>query len=195
MTSLSVINTPIRRDAEGRYSLNDLHKAAVAAGANKRAKEPSKFLKSESVKSLVKELDLDNPINIKEGRNGGTYAPKPVAIEYLRWAYGSKASLMICEKIEGLEALLEALDSFEIPDDLPDMYVYAIREKESGRIKIGISKDPERRMKQLQTGNSQELELVAYKKADNKYKDEKELHLLHSDKKLRGEWFASSVCL
>lgn len=85
--------------------------------------------------------------------------------------------------------IIKALNEFEIPDDLPDMYVYAIREKQTGNIKIGISKDPEERLKQLQIGNSSDLELVTYKKADNRFKDEKALHLGAMAYHIRGEWF------
>ncbi len=43
MNNLMVIDgIEVRRDAYGRYSLNDLHRAAVASGANARTKEPGK---------------------------------------------------------------------------------------------------------------------------------------------------------
>ena len=45
MNNLMVIDgIEVRRDAYGRYSLNDLHRAAVASGANARTKEPGKVL-------------------------------------------------------------------------------------------------------------------------------------------------------
>ena len=48
MNNLMVIDgIEVRRDAYGRYSLNDLHRAAVASGANARTKEPGKFLSSQ----------------------------------------------------------------------------------------------------------------------------------------------------
>ncbi len=46
----------VSRDAYGRYSLNDLHRAAVASGANARTKEPGKFLSSQQIIELVAEL-------------------------------------------------------------------------------------------------------------------------------------------
>ena len=90
MTSLSVLNIQIRRDSEGRYSLNDLHKAAVAAGANKRTKEPSKFLASQSVQDFVSELDTQNPgiatlVQLKGGKIQGTFAVELLAIRYAAW--------------------------------------------------------------------------------------------------------------
>jgi hypothetical protein len=94
----------------------------------------------------------------------------------------------IVSKITGYQSILNALNNFEAPDDLPDMYVYAIQE-EGGAVKIGISRDPEQRLKQLQTGNSKKLTLVAVRKAENRYADEKHLHNLSKPYLVRGEWF------
>lgn len=93
-----------------------------------------------------------------------------------------------------LADILSALDAFDVPEDIVDMYVYAIREKETGRLKIGISRNPQERLKQLQTGNSSELELVAYKKAEN-YQDEQLAHEANSQYWIRGEWFSSNASL
>lgn len=92
-------------------------------------------------------------------------------------------------QIRDSKLILEALNDFEVPEELPDMYVYAIREQETGRVKLGISKDPEQRLRTLQTGNSSKLELVAYKKAENRFKDEQQLHKLAANEHIRGEWF------
>lgn len=103
----------------------------------------------------------------------------------------SKAAVSsIVAQISDSKAIIRALQDFEVPDDLPDMYVYAIRESESGRVKVGISRNPETRLKQLQTGNSQHLELVAYRKAENRYQDEAATHQLLGDCHVRGEWFS-----
>jgi predicted GIY-YIG superfamily endonuclease len=103
--------------------------------------------------------------------------------------YSLIARLKIISRLEEY-AVIAAINEFEIPEDLPDMYVYAIRESDTRNIKIGISKDPEQRLKQLQTGNSQKLELVAYRKAENRYKDEASLHLTHKAEQVRSEWFS-----
>ena len=58
MNNLMVIDgIEVRRDAYGRYSLNDLHRAAVASGANARTKEPGKFLSSQQITELVQEFE------------------------------------------------------------------------------------------------------------------------------------------
>lgn len=98
MNNLMVIDgIEVRRDAYGRYSLNDLHRAAVASGANARTKEPGKFLSSQQITELVQELiDTQNlgvgsfnettqnlgskPVSKIEGRNGGTYVCKGTGV-------------------------------------------------------------------------------------------------------------------
>lgn len=91
------------------------------------------------------------------------------------------------------DLILDALQNFDVPDDLPDMYVYAIREQDTGNIKLGISRDPQQRLLQLQTGNSSPLELVAYHKADNRFHDERVLHTDAAAYKIRGEWFQAGA--
>jgi hypothetical protein len=96
----------------------------------------------------------------------------------------------------GRHAVMEAIDGMDL--DIPDtdaLYVYAIREVDGGRIKIGISKDPERRLKQLQTGSSSELELVAMREATGGFADEKEIHRLNESVRIHGEWFESNASL
>ena len=107
--------------------------------------------------------------------------------------YDSGIVMKIATAAEQSIDIMKALQSFEIPDELPDMYVYAIRECSTGNIKLGISKDPEARVKQLQNGNSGALELVAYKRAVNRFKDEASLHELASDNNIKGEWFSKDA--
>jgi len=56
LMALTVVNTSIRRDALGRYCLNDLHQAAVAAGYNQRATEPGQFFRSKRVQMVFDRL-------------------------------------------------------------------------------------------------------------------------------------------
>ena len=83
MNNLMVIDgIEVRRDAYGRYSLNDLHRAAVASGANARTKEPGKFLSSQQTVELVHELTNTqnlgvDPVSVIHGGNErGTYVCK-----------------------------------------------------------------------------------------------------------------------
>lgn len=86
---MAISGVQIREDRSGRYCLNDLHRAAVADGENKRTKEPSKFLAAGHAAELVGELTTQNPgsfpVRTVEGRNGGTYACKEIVYAYAMW--------------------------------------------------------------------------------------------------------------
>ena len=92
-----------------------------------------------------------------------------------------------------LKSLLDAFENFDVPKDMQDMFVYAIQEEESGRIKLGISRDPHARVAQLQTGNSQKLTLLAYYKADDGFKSEADAQNRAGAYHIRGEWFNSNA--
>lgn len=90
---VTIASTAIRKDAHGRYSLNDLHKAAVA---NKQATEnhaPAQFLRNDGVKAFIAALDArqgdvqnrTSVHSVKGGKSQGTYAVELVAIRYAAW--------------------------------------------------------------------------------------------------------------
>lgn len=55
--SITVFDKTIRTDADGRFCLNDLHKAAMANGKATKSQRPGVFLDSNSVKGFIAELD------------------------------------------------------------------------------------------------------------------------------------------
>lgn len=61
-------------------------------------------------------------------------------------------------------------------------------DNEEFRVKIGFSKDPQNRIKTLQTGNSRTLEIMGWIESDNRSL-EKQLHTKYEANRLRGEWF------
>lgn len=69
--------------------------------------------------------------------------------------------------------------------------VYLLRT--NNQYKIGIAKDVNKRIKQLQTGNSQEIELIDSFESEYANKIEKALHNKYSYVKESGEWFTLSV--
>lgn len=101
---LVLCNTIVRRDAAKRYCLNDLHKAAVANGANKRSTEPGKFFRSPRTQSLIQILREESAapnwgnaptkettpiwggfielVSTTEGRGGATYVCLELVIAY-----------------------------------------------------------------------------------------------------------------
>ena len=66
-------------------------------------------------------------------------------------------------------------------------HLYIIQSDFTGMIKIGRSKDPQRRLKQLQTGNPNKLKLIASFKGQG-WK-EKILHENLEKFRKEGEWF------
>ncbi len=98
MNALIIANTQIRRDEAGRYCLNDIHEAAVAAGHDYKrtqvanwlrldqTKELTQFLRSEELKTESEELE---PLIGQAGRYGGTYAVKELVYAYAMWISAS----------------------------------------------------------------------------------------------------------
>ena len=70
--------------------------------------------------------------------------------------------------------------------------VYFIYEGDSDYCKIGVSEDPEFRVKRLQCGNRNELVLYAYIESNEAYQLEKKLHRQFKNCYERGEWFKVS---
>lgn len=76
----------IRQDEEGRYCLNDVHKAAGGLGHQR----PSKWLATAQADDLVSELEAQNratkPVSIRKGQGvSGTYVTKELVYTYAMW--------------------------------------------------------------------------------------------------------------
>lgn len=69
------------------------------------------------------------------------------------------------------------------------MHLYIIQSDVTGAFKIGRSKDPVKRLKQLQTGSPYKLKLICV--LHEQGKKEKDLHkrLNESGRRCKGEWF------
>jgi len=72
-------------------------------------------------------------------------------------------------------------------------YIYLILSLENSYYKIGVSRCPQKRIKQLQTGNSSELKLIETYQSEYADLIEKTLHRRYSYLKKEGEWFNLSV--
>jgi hypothetical protein len=88
MNNLTIDTFTIKQDADGRYSLNDLHKAA--GGENKH--RPVYYFSLDSTKELIQEItsqgrDSDfDPIKVSRGgRTPGTYVCPEVVVAYGMW--------------------------------------------------------------------------------------------------------------
>ena len=69
-------------------------------------------------------------------------------------------------------------------------YIYLIRNCENDTYKIGVTKnDPQKRVKQLQTGCSSPLDLLYSFETEYPYRLEKMLHTKFILHKVEGEWY------
>jgi len=72
-------------------------------------------------------------------------------------------------------------------------YVYLIQSLVNSNYKIGVSKHPNKRVAQLQTGNSSKLRLVEVYQSEFAYQIEKALQQRYSYLRKEGEWFYMSI--
>lgn len=87
-----IAGVEITTDAEGRFNLNALHQAHLAANPrmHRNSKQPADWMKLDGTRELVEEIsnseDLRfSPIESKAGRYGGTFAHELLAISYAGW--------------------------------------------------------------------------------------------------------------
>ncbi|MDZ5633970.1 KilA-N domain-containing protein [Janthinobacterium sp. GMG1] len=82
---ITIANTLIAVDKEGRFCLNDLHKAG---GAESRH-QPAFFFRRSEIQELEAELNSapaqSLPTITTQGRNGGTYVCKELVYAYAMW--------------------------------------------------------------------------------------------------------------
>ncbi|MCW4151906.1 KilA-N domain-containing protein [Halomonas sp. 18H] len=70
----------VRQDREGRFNLNDLHKAAGGV----KHHQPGKFLFNQSTQDLISEIG-EYAVHSKRGRYGGTFVVKELVYAYAMW--------------------------------------------------------------------------------------------------------------
>jgi hypothetical protein len=86
MSALTIAGAAIRMDDDGRYCLNDLHRASGGAAKNK----PGNFLRRRETEALVEEMEAcsesSTPIVTRnDGVSNGTYAAKELVYAYAMW--------------------------------------------------------------------------------------------------------------
>ncbi|GBR01971.1 phage-related DNA binding protein [Asaia lannensis NBRC 102526] len=86
-TSLTIISTAIRQDAEGRYCLNDCHKAS----GGEKSKQPANFMRLDTTKALITEISHSSDLRtgpvdtVNGGTSPGTYVAKELVYAYAMW--------------------------------------------------------------------------------------------------------------
>lgn len=82
------------------------------------------------------------------------------------------------------EEIWDLLDKYDEPT-----YLYAIGEVGGKEVKLGVSKNPGYRLKQLQTGHPAKLVLWGFCKEASPL-TEKEVHKFLAKDRIEGEWFS-----
>lgn len=80
---LTVCGVAIKQDAEGRYCLNDFHRAA----GDDQKHRPKYWLENCNTQALVAEIEKGGfpPVSVKPGRSGGTFVVKELVYAYAMW--------------------------------------------------------------------------------------------------------------
>lgn len=106
-----------------------------------------------------------------------------------------KAPVMnaVAENISQHKELISAIQSFDLAGVPSSMFLYIAKNTSTGSLKIGISANPHRRIKELQVGCDGRLELVATVSAENGFQSESTAHKRLSGYRIHGEWFSASI--
>ncbi len=81
LSHLSIASIQIRQDAEGRYCLNDLHKAA----GNEQRHRPKYWLGNQQTKDLEAEIAKGGITPIQSKQQVGTYVCREMVYAYAMW--------------------------------------------------------------------------------------------------------------
>lgn len=111
MTDLIVCETHVRQDDDGRYCLNDLHRAAGGAAKHK----PALFLRRAETRGMEREIKGTDshlcPIVTVKGQAGGTYVAKELVYAYAMWISPAFALKVIRTYDAVAQAHIEKLNS------------------------------------------------------------------------------------
>ena len=112
MTELIVCETFIRQDEDGRYCLNDLHRAS---GANPNHR-PGEFMRNKQTRAMVKEIETAEIPAVKahEGVAGGTFVAKELVYAYAMWISPAFALKVIRTYDALVQAQLDKLNSLSM---------------------------------------------------------------------------------
>jgi len=128
--ALTIANTPIRQDLDGRYCLNDLHESS---GGHQKHR-PKYWLQNQQTKDLVAEIEIGgiSPIQAKQGF--GTYVVKELVYSYAMWI-SPAFSLQV---IRAYDALVTGNTSTRDYEALQHKYI-TLLEQDNARLKSTFS--------------------------------------------------------
>lgn len=81
LAPLTIADISIRQDSEGRYNLNDLHKAAGGEAKHR----PNYFLKNQQTIELIEEMEIAEISAIQSKQGLGTFVVEDLVYAYAMW--------------------------------------------------------------------------------------------------------------
>lgn len=99
---------------------------------------------------------------------------------------------LVAQKVVEHQKVMDALRLFDLSELPGEMFLYVAKNKGTGNFKVGISRNPEERVKALQVGCDGELQLIATVSAKNGYQSEAQAHARLSNSLVHGEWFSAT---
>ncbi|WP_193760130.1 phage antirepressor KilAC domain-containing protein [Burkholderia multivorans] len=114
MNTLTITGVAIRTDAEGRYCLNDLHRAAGAENKHR----PSIWLDNQQAVALVGEIEKAGIPAIQSKQGLGTFVVKELVYAYAMWispAFHLKVIRAYDEMVSGAKVAAPSLPNFANP--------------------------------------------------------------------------------
>jgi len=144
-----VAGVEITTDEYGRFNLNALHRAHLAANPSihRNSKQPADWLKLEGTKELIAEISNSEDLRFKAieskpGRYGGTFAHELLAISYAGWispAFQLKVNQVFLDYRSGSLKTPQALPSRK---ELAQLVIQA--EEEAERLRLENSNQSDR---------------------------------------------------
>lgn len=153
MSSITIANIGIRQDDQGRYSLNDLHRAS---GSENRHR-PSLWAENQQTQALISEIGAEAGIpalvSVKGGSASGTFVCKELVYAYAMWI----SPAFHLKVIRAYDQMLAQSQ----PAALSRMEILQIAmESEQARIKAEEERDEAVRIKAL-IGSKREAQAMA----------------------------------
>lgn len=144
----------------------------------------------EYINTLNKYLKI-KVIYTKEGTNGGTWGHPSVAIDLAAWI---SVDFQVWFNTTVVGTLIKTIDFTEFSFNNVDTsnfsgFIYLAQSGTNSWYKIGMSKQPYKRLSQLQVGTPLQLTLIERVFTLDAPKLEKTLHEYYQAYWMRGEWF------
>ena len=127
-----------------------------------------------------------------QGREREQYRISKHLVLTLISVYDTVSRFKIFERIE-ITNIRDLIAGLDVADLHPDQFIYVAMERQSHRYKVGISKNPEQRVKNLSNMHPEGLVLLAVYEARRGRLSESIAHQHLSEWRLNGEWFASDA--